>query len=131
MAEVLARLKKHVTTPRLRVLVQFAFSWRPTVPASSSASMYPYPCDIARRCGQGDVRVLTSEVSANEPDAEMRASSVEEVRQFAERLVREGQELRAEGASRRRLESNRRELIRAHRALSAALIAPYCGSEAA
>ena len=75
--------------------------------------------------------MLTTEASANAPGAEMGASSIDEVCQLAERLVQERQELRAQDASRRRLESNRRELIRANRALSAALIARYCLSETA
>jgi len=55
----------------------------------------------------------------------------EELRKLTERLVRERQQLRAAGASRRRLEANRRELIRAQWALSAALIERHCASEAA
>jgi hypothetical protein len=50
---------------------------------------------------------------------------VEELRELTECLVKQRQWLRAAGASRRRLEANRLELIRAQWALSAALIARY------
>jgi hypothetical protein len=56
---------------------------------------------------------------------------VEELRQLIERLVRERQQLRSAGASRRRLEANRLELIRAQWALAGALMERYRGSEAA
>jgi hypothetical protein len=52
-------------------------------------------------------------------------SSVEELQDLTGSLARERHELRAAGASARRLEVNRRELIRAQWALSAALIALY------
>jgi hypothetical protein len=56
---------------------------------------------------------------------------VEELRELIERLVRERQQLRNAGASRRRLEANRLELIRAQWSLSGALTERYCGREAA
>jgi hypothetical protein len=56
---------------------------------------------------------------------------VEELRESIERLVRERQELRSAGASRRRLEANRFELIRAQWALAGALMERYGGREAA
>jgi hypothetical protein len=56
---------------------------------------------------------------------------VEEVRDLIERLVRERQQLRSAGASRRRLEANRLELIRAQWALARALTERYHGREAA
>ena len=56
---------------------------------------------------------------------------VEELRELIERLVRERQQLRSAGASRRRLEANRLELIRAQWALSGALLERYGGREAA
>jgi hypothetical protein len=56
---------------------------------------------------------------------------VEELRELIERLVRERQQLRSAGASRRRLEANRLELIRAQSALAGALIERYRGREAA
>jgi hypothetical protein len=56
---------------------------------------------------------------------------VEELRESIERLVRERQQLRSAGASRRRLEANRLELIRAQWALSGALMERYGGREAA
>jgi hypothetical protein len=58
-------------------------------------------------------------------------SSIEELQDLGERLARERQELRAVGASKRRLDANRRQLIRAQWALSAELIARYCDKEAA
>jgi hypothetical protein len=57
--------------------------------------------------------------------------AVEELRELIERLVRERQQLRSAGASRRRLEANRLELIRAQWALAGALIERHRGSEAA
>jgi hypothetical protein len=56
---------------------------------------------------------------------------VEEVRDLIECLVRERQQLRSAGASRRRLEANRLELIRAQWALGRALTERYHGREAA
>ena len=56
---------------------------------------------------------------------------VEELRALIERLVRERQQLRSAGASRRRLEANRLELIRAQWALAGALMERYRGREAA
>jgi hypothetical protein len=56
---------------------------------------------------------------------------VEELRESIERLVRERQQLRGAGASRRRLEANRLELIRAQWALAGALMERYCEREAA
>ena len=56
---------------------------------------------------------------------------VEELRELIERLVRERQQLRSAGASRRRLEANRLELIRAQWALAGALLERYGGREAA
>lgn len=56
---------------------------------------------------------------------------VEELRELIERLVRERQQLRSAGASRRRLEANRLELIRAQWSLSGALMERYRGREAA
>jgi hypothetical protein len=56
---------------------------------------------------------------------------VEELRELIERLVRACQQLRSAGASRRRLEANRLELIRAQPALAGALIERYRGREAA
>ena len=57
--------------------------------------------------------------------------AVEELRELIERLVRERQQLRNAGASRRRLEANRLELIRAQWALAGALLERYGGREAA
>jgi hypothetical protein len=57
--------------------------------------------------------------------------AVEELRELIERLVRERQQLRSAGASRRRLEANRLELIRAQWALAGALLERYGGREAA
>jgi hypothetical protein len=57
--------------------------------------------------------------------------AVEELRELIERLVRERQQLRSAGASRRRLEANRLELIRAQWALAGALMERYGGREAA
>jgi hypothetical protein len=56
---------------------------------------------------------------------------VEELRELIERIVRDRQQLRSVGASRRRLEANRLELIRAQWALSDALLVRYGGREAA
>jgi hypothetical protein len=56
---------------------------------------------------------------------------VEELRELIERLVRERQQLRSAGASRRRLEANRLELIRAQWALAGALMERYREREAA
>jgi hypothetical protein len=56
---------------------------------------------------------------------------VEEIRDLIERIVRERQQLRSAGASRRRLEANRLELIRAQWALARALTERYHGREAA
>jgi hypothetical protein len=56
---------------------------------------------------------------------------VEELRESIERLVRERQQLRSAGASRRRLEANRLELISAQWALADALMEHYRGREAA
>jgi hypothetical protein len=56
---------------------------------------------------------------------------VEELRELIERPVRERQQLRSAGASRRRLEANRLELIRAQWALAGALMERYRGREAA
>jgi hypothetical protein len=56
---------------------------------------------------------------------------VEELRESIERLVRERQQLRSMGASRRRLEANRLELIRAQWAFGGALMERYRGREAA
>jgi hypothetical protein len=64
-------------------------------------------------------------------DAERNENMVEELRESIERLVRERQQLRSAGASRRRLEANRLELIRAQWALSGALMERYGGREAA
>jgi hypothetical protein len=58
-------------------------------------------------------------------------AAVEELRDLIERLVRERQQLRSAGASRRRLEANRLELIRAQWALAGALMERYRGREAA
>ena len=55
----------------------------------------------------------------------------EELRDLIERLVRDRQQLRSAGASRRRLEANRLELIRAQWALAGALMERYCGRDAA
>ncbi len=57
--------------------------------------------------------------------------AVEELREVIERLVRERQQLRSAGASRRRLEANRLELIREQWALAGALMERYGGREAA
>jgi hypothetical protein len=56
---------------------------------------------------------------------------VEELRELIERVVRERQHLRSAGASRRRLEANRLELIRAQWSLAGALMERYGGREAA
>jgi hypothetical protein len=56
---------------------------------------------------------------------------VDELRMLIERVVRERQQLRSAGASRRRLEANRRELIRAQWALAGALMERYGGRQAA
>ena len=56
---------------------------------------------------------------------------VEDLRESIERLVRERQKLRSAGASRRRLEANRLELIRAQWALAGALMERYAGRDAA
>jgi hypothetical protein len=56
---------------------------------------------------------------------------VEDLRESIERLVRERQQLRTAGASRRRLEANRFELIRAQWALASALMERHGGREAA
>jgi hypothetical protein len=56
---------------------------------------------------------------------------VEELRESIERIVRERQQLRSGGASRRRLETNRLELIRAQWALAGALMERYGGRQAA
>ena len=64
-------------------------------------------------------------------DAERNENMVEELRESIERLVRERQQLRSAGASRRRLEANRLELIRAQWALAGALMERYRGREAA
>ena len=56
---------------------------------------------------------------------------VEELRELIECLVRERQQLRSAGSSRRRLEENRLELVRAQWALAGALTERYCGREAA
>jgi hypothetical protein len=57
--------------------------------------------------------------------------AVEELRELIERLVRERQQLRSAGASRRRLEANRLKLIRAQWALAGAFMERYRGREAA
>jgi hypothetical protein len=57
--------------------------------------------------------------------------AVEELRELIERLVRERQQLRSAGASRRRLEANRLELIRAQWSLAGALMERYGSREAA
>jgi hypothetical protein len=56
---------------------------------------------------------------------------VEELRESIERIVRERQQLRSGGASRRRLETNRHEQIRAQWALAGALMERYGGRQAA
>jgi hypothetical protein len=56
---------------------------------------------------------------------------VEELRELIERVVRDRQQLRSAGASRRRLEANRLELIRAQWALADALLVRYGGRKAA
>jgi hypothetical protein len=56
---------------------------------------------------------------------------VEELRESIERIVRERQQLRSAGASRRRLEANRLELIRAQWALAGALMERYGARQAA
>ena len=56
---------------------------------------------------------------------------VEELRELIERVVRDRQQLRSAGASHRRLEANRLELIRAQWALADALLVRYRGREAA
>jgi hypothetical protein len=55
-------------------------------------------------------------------DAAQDGHMVEELGELIERLVRERQQLRGAGAARPRLEANRLELIRAHWALTGALI---------
>jgi hypothetical protein len=60
-----------------------------------------------------------------------RDTTVEELRNLTERLVRERQQLRGAGAGRRPLEANRLELIRAQWAFGAALIERHRGSQAA
>jgi hypothetical protein len=64
-------------------------------------------------------------------DAAQDGYVVEELGELIERLVRERQQLRGAGAAPRRLEANRLELIRAHRALTGALIERHRGSQAA
>jgi hypothetical protein len=64
-------------------------------------------------------------------DAAQDGYAVEELSELIERLVRERQQLRGAGAAHRRLEANRLELIRAHWALSGALIERHRGSQAA
>jgi hypothetical protein len=117
--------KSRRESPRCRVDER-----RPT-PTSRTSDLLPQRPPGEHDGDPGARAITSSRLDGGSRMSQSGRSSIEELQDLGERLARERQELRAVGASKRRLEANRRQLIRAQWALSAELIARYCDKEAA